>query len=165
MVTLLNGMDRDALLAFKDAVEEDSTKAERSPTVTAHWVGGSRSRIEFGTITTHIGGDDELNPMQFVLAAMAACDVDLIAMHATMIGLEIKALRLEASGHFNVQAYMGVEDRPGAGYDLISYKVVLDVPDATADQVQYLRERCEHSSPVGDTLARPVKLELEFENR
>ena len=61
-----------------------------------------------------MGGRGELNPMQFVLAAFAACDVDLVAMHATMIGLEVNSLRVEASGHFNVQSYIGLENKPGS---------------------------------------------------
>ena len=120
------------------------------------------SRIQFEDKEAHIGGRGELNPMQFVLAALAACDVDLVAMHATMIGLEVNSLRVEASGHFNVQSYIGLEDKPGSGYDQISYKVILDAPDATEEQIAYLVERCEQSSPVGDTLARNVSMTLEF---
>lgn len=161
-MAIINGMDQGELFEFREAAARNATVADRWPTVTAEWVGGSRSRVEFGEVTTHIGGDDELNPMQFVLAALAACDVDLLAMHAAMIGLEIKTLRVEASGHFNVQSYIGVEDTPGAGYDEISYKVVLDAPDATPEQIAYLTERCERSSPVGDTLARKVALAVEF---
>jgi uncharacterized OsmC-like protein len=100
--------------------------------------------------------------MQFALAALAACDVDLVAMHATMMGIEVHDLRVEASGHFNVQSFMGVENKPGSGYDEIAYRVVLDAPDATSEQLAYLAERCELSSPVGDTLARSVKMTLEF---
>lgn len=155
-------MDQGEYLAFKETVAQDPKAADRWPTVIAEWVGGSRSRIQFGDTTTHIGGDDELNSMQFVLAALAACDVDLVAMHATMIGLEINSLRVEASGHFNVGSYIGVDDRPGSGYDEISYKVIIDAPDATPEQVQYLIERCEKSSPVGDTLTRNVEMTLEF---
>jgi hypothetical protein len=83
-------------------------------------------------------------------------------MHATMIGLEINSLRVEASGHFNVQSYIGLEDKPGSGYDQVSYKVILDAPDATPEQIDYLIERCEQSSPVGDTLERNVSTTLEF---
>ena len=93
---------------------------------------------------------------------IAAYDVDLVAMHATMMGLEVKSLRVEASGHFNVQSYIGLEDKPGAGYDQISYKVILNAPDATQEQMAYLVERCEQSSPVGDTLSRNVSMTLEF---
>ncbi|MEE9297563.1 MAG: OsmC family protein [Acidimicrobiia bacterium] len=158
----VNGMDQDALLAFKHEVADDSTRADRWPTVVAHWVGESRSRIEFNDVVTHIGGDEELNPMQYVLASFAACDVDLVAMHAAMIGLEITSLSVEASGHFNVQSFMGLDGRPGPGYDQISYKVRLDAPDATPDQIAYLREPCEQSSPVGDSLSRSIPMELEF---
>jgi len=161
-VPVVNGMNQEALFAFKESVSEDSTRADRWPTVVAHWAGRSRSRIEFGDVVTHIGGDDELNPMQTVLASLAACDVDLIAMHAAMIDLEIKSLSVEVSGHFNVQSYIGLDDKPGAGYDEISYKVRLEAPDATPEQVAYLRERCERSSPVGDTLSRSISMQLEF---
>jgi uncharacterized OsmC-like protein len=56
-----------------------------------------------------------------------------------------------------------VENTPGSGYDEINYKVILDAPDATSEQIEYLIERCEQSSPVGDTLARKVAMTLEFE--
>ena len=159
---IVNDMDQEALFSFKDQVEEDSTKADRWPTVVAHWDGQSASRIQFKDMEAHIGGRGELNPMQFVLAALAACDVDLVAMHATMIGLEVNSLRVEASGHFNVQSLMGLEGKPGSGYDQISYNVILDAPGATPEQISYLVERCEQSSPVGDTLARNVSMTLEF---
>ena len=159
---IVNDMKQETLFSFRDTVEADPTKADRWPTVVAHWDGKAASRIRFEDKEAHIGGRGELNPMQFVLAALAACDVDLVAMHATMIGLEVNSLRVEASGHFNVQSYIGLEDKPGSGYDQISYKVILDAPDATEEQIAYLVERCEQSSPVGDTLARNVSMTLEF---
>ena len=159
---IVNDMKQETLFSFRDTVEADSTKADRWPTVVAHWDGKAAARIQFEDKEAHIGGRGELNPMQFVLAAFAACDVDLVAMHATMIGLEVDSLRVEASGHFNVQSYIGLEDKPGSGYDQISYKVILDAPDATEEQIAYLVERCEQSSPVGDTLARNVSMTLEF---
>ena len=131
-------------------------------TVVAHWVGESRSRIEFNDVVTHIGGDEELNAMQYVLASLAACDVDVVATHAAMIGLEIESLSVEASGHFNVQSLMGLAGKPGSGYDQISYTVRVEAPEATPEQLAHLRERCEQSSPVGDSLSRSIPMQLEF---
>jgi len=159
---VINGMDRDAVDGFRESVTADVEKAERWPTVAAQWVGGSRARIAFEDKTLFIGGDDDLNSMQVVLAALAACDVDVVAMHASMLGIEVRSLRVEASGHYNVQSYAGVDGAPGSGYDTVRYNVILDAPDATPDQLDYLRERCERSSPVGDTLSRVVELTLEF---
>ncbi|MET3706501.1 OsmC family protein [Pseudarthrobacter sp. S6] len=109
----------------------------------------------------HIGGDGDFNAMQAVLAALAACDVDLVALHAALLGLEVKDLRVEATGHFNVQAYLGLE-APGSGYTGISYRIILDSPGASNEQIRLLRERIERSSPVGDSLGRSIPLTIEF---
>jgi len=151
------------MLEFRDLVAQDPTKAERNPALVAHWVGGSRSRVGCKDKVVHIGGDDELNPMQMLLATLAACDVDVVAMHASLLGLNIESLSVEASGHFNVQSYFGLDGAPGSGYDAIAYTVRLSVPGATAEQISHLRERCERSSPVGDSLTRAIALKLEFE--
>lgn len=163
-VTEVNGVNVTELLEFKNICRSNPAKADRQPMVVAHWVGGSRSRVEFQDKAVHIGGDDELNPMQMLLATLAACDVDLVAMHASLLGLKIESLSVEAKGHFNVQAYLGLEGTPGSGYDAISYTVRLSVPGAAPEQMSHLHERCERSSPVGDSLTRAIPLNLEFES-
>ena len=163
MSDLNKGIDVNELLQFRETVNHDPTRADRSPTLVAHWVGGSRSRVEFGDVVTLMGGDTELNPMQMHLASLAACDVDLVAMHASFLGLKIESLSVEATGYFNVQAYLGLEHVPGSGYGTITYTVRIRVPGAKPEQIEFLRERCEKSSPVGDSLARPVALKLQFE--
>jgi len=157
----INGFNVARWEAFRDEVREDASVADRRPTVIAHWVGGSRSRVEFENQTMHIGGDDDFNAMQTLLAALAACDVDLVMLHAAFIGLEVKDLRVEATGDFNVQAYLGLE-APGSGYTGISYTIVLDAPGADDEQIRQLRERIERSSPVGDSLGRSIPLTIEF---
>ena len=160
--TELNGVNVTEMMRFKDMVAKDSTRADRNPALVAQWVGGSRSRIEFKDKVVHMGGDDDLNPMQMFLAALAACDVDLVAMHASFLGLKIESLSVEATGHFNVQSYLGLESAPGSGYDAIAYTVRLSAPGITPVQIAHLRERCERSSPVGDSLKRAIPLKLEF---
>lgn len=158
----INGVNVAELLAFKDMCRQDPSRADRNPVMVAHWVGGSRSRVEFQDKVTHLGGDDEFNPMQMLLASFAACDIDLVAMHASFLGLKIESLSIEVTGHFNVQSYLGVEDTPGPGYNHISYTIRLSAPGITSEQIARLRERCERSSPVGDSLARSIPLKLEF---
>lgn len=159
----INGMNVPELLAFKNMCGQHPENADRNPTLVAHWVGGSRSQVEFNGMTVHLGGDNELNPMQMFLATLAACDVDLVAIHASFLGLQIESLAVEATGHFNVCSYLGLEGAPGSGYDAIAYTVRLAAPGVTPEQVATLRERCERSSPVGDSLARTIPLKLAFE--
>lgn len=157
----LNGLDVADLEAFRGRVSNDAALADRWPTVTARWVGGSRSQVEFRGKTMHLGGDGDFNAMQALLGALAACDVDLIAMHSAFLGLEVRDLRIEATGHFNVQAYLGLEAE-GSGYTGIAYKIILDAPGASDEQIRQLRERIERCSPVGDSLGRSIPLTLEF---
>ncbi len=161
-ISEINGVNVTKMLEFKDLVMKDSTKADHNPSLVAHWVGGSRSRVELKDKVVHIGGYGEFNPMQMLLATLVACDVDLMAIHASFLGLKIESLSVEATGHFSVRSYLGLEDAPASAYDAISYVVRLSVPDATPEQITYLRERCERSSPVRDSLARAIPLKLEF---
>ncbi|OGL24469.1 hypothetical protein A3A68_00250 [Candidatus Saccharibacteria bacterium RIFCSPLOWO2_01_FULL_48_13] len=163
-MAVINGVDVDRMKQMQGQMKKEPSVAERNPKMVAHWLGGSASRIEFGDVVSKIGGDGNLNAMQTLLASMAACDIDLVAMHAALIGLKIDELSIEISGHFNVQAYFGIEDAPGPGYDSVAYTVHLKAPKATPKQIKYLKEQCERSSPVGDSLSKSIPLTLKIKS-
>jgi uncharacterized OsmC-like protein len=161
-MAIINGVDVDQLKQTQQKVSADPSLTEREPTVVARWLGsGSTAEAEFDGITTKIGGDGNLNSMQTFLASLAACDVDLVVTHAALIGLSIEELRVEVTGHFNSRAYY-LTEADGAGYDRIAYTVIMKAPGATEDQIKYLKERCQKSSPVGDSVARQIPLTLEL---
>ena len=92
----------------------------------------------------HLGGDGELNPMQAILGSLAACDVDLVAMHASLMGIEISALWVEASGQFHVARYLGLDSEQPPGYQHIDYTVHLRVRKAAEEQIAppaHMRDR------------------------
>ncbi|HKZ69227.1 MAG TPA: OsmC family protein [Anaerolineales bacterium] len=160
---ILNGNNVTELNQFIEAVRRDPTRADRNPKLTAHWVGGSRSRVECDDKVMYIGGDDELNAMRVLLAALAACDVDVIATHASLMGLEIETLSVEVGGRFNVCAYLGLPEAPGSGYDGVAYTIHARIPGATLEQLAELRRRVEYGSPVGNSLARAIPLKMNFD--
>lgn len=137
----------------------------RQPRVIARWIGDSRSKVTFGDAALYLGGDGDLNPMQAVLGAFAACDVDLVAMHAALLGIEVVDLWIEASGPFHVARYLGLDSEQSPGYQHIDYTVHLRVRAATKEHIAHLRELCETGSPVGDTLNRPVPTRLTLDIR
>ena len=162
-MTVINGIDVDGLEGFKRLVAEESEQARQEPRVTARWLGGDASRVECGAVGVELGGEGRLNPMQALLASLAACEVDVIATHAALIGLEIEELELEATGHFDLRSYLGLDDAPGSGFEEVTYRARLRAPKASAGQLDHLRQRCERSSPVGDTLVRPVPVRMQVE--
>lgn len=158
----INGYNVAEIEDFIDTVKSNPAMADRKPTIVAHWVGESRARVEFGDFVAHIGGSGELNAMQTLLAALAACDVDLVAMHASIMGLKIESLSVEASGDFNVQSYLGIMNKPGPGYNAITYTVRISIPGATQEQINELHRLCEQGSPVGDSLSKAIPLAFEW---
>lgn len=93
-----------------------------------------------------------LSPMQLVVAALASCEIDVIATACSPMGVEIDELTLEATGEFDVRAYLGFSDCPPSGYERISYVARLRAPSLSDAQLARLREAVERASPVGDTL-------------
>lgn len=164
-MTTVNGMDVESLNSYVDRVRQDRSVADRNFVAVAHWEGEARSRVEVdGRKSLSLGGNDEFSAMHAVLGALAACDIEVIATHATLAGLEIRDLRVEARGDFNVAPLLGVESPTDAAYEAITYKVVMDAPGATEEQLDRLRQACENFSPVGDSLRKAIPVTFEFES-
>jgi len=161
----LNGMDVDELREYIDSVTADGAQADRDPTVTARWVGGTRAEVVStqGGAPVYMGGDDDPSAMGILLRALAACDIEVVATRATLLGIEIEDLTIEAKGYFNIARYLGVEAPSGAGYQRASYTVHLKTKrGASPEQIAGLSAALE-ASPVGDTFQRNVPVSFEFD--
>jgi len=159
---IINGTNVAEFREFVEQVRKDPSKAERNPKIIAQWLGGSRARVEREGVVIHMGGDEDPSAMWMFLASLAACDVEVVATHASVLGLKIENLEVEATGHFDIRRLLGL-DGPGPGYDRIAYTVRLRAPGATKEQIEQLRAKCERASPVGDSLARAIPLILSIE--
>jgi len=159
---VLNGVDLAEHREYVEQVRKNPGVAERNPAIVAKWVGGTRSRVERQGVVVHMGGEGDPSAMWMFLASLAACDVEVVATHASLLGIEIEDLEVEAKGHFSIQRLLGL-DGPAPGYDRISYTVRLRGKGATPEKVARLRGICERGSPVGDSVGRAIPLELKVD--
>lgn len=155
---VLNGNDVAKLREYVAGIERDPAKAQRRPRVTGTWTGGDRSRVTSGHASIDVSGPGTLGPMELVLAALASCEIDVIATHASLMGVAIEELSIEVSGEFNMTAYLATQGSP-PGFEHISYRVKLRAPAITDEQLARLHELTERASPVGSSLSRTVVLE------
>jgi len=162
--TRINGMDVGELEAFIDAVAADRSKADRDAAITSRWIGGLRSAAtsKLGGPTVFMGGEDDPGAMGMLLRSLAACDIEVVVTKATLLGITIEDLTIEATGDFNVANYLGLATDQGSGYRRISYVVHLRTSGATREQIEEIRRAVE-ASPVADTIARAVPINLELD--
>jgi uncharacterized OsmC-like protein len=107
-------------------------------------------------------GDENPSAMWMFLASLAACDVEVVATHAPLLGIEIEHLEIEAKGHFDIHRLLGL-DGPPPGYDKIGYTIRLRARGAATEKIEALRRVCERASPVGDSMSKAIPLKLEIE--
>lgn len=155
----INGMDVVELREFIASVEADRANADREAAITSRWIGGLRSAAtsRFGGPTVFMGGEEDPGAMGMLLRSLAACDIEVVVTKATLLGIQIEELTIEATGDFNVAKYLGVGADEGSGYRKVSYIVHLKASGATPEQIDEIRRALE-ASPVGDTFARAVPL-------
>lgn len=161
--TLLNGNDVAELREYVAGIERDPAKAQRRPELTATWTGGDRSRVSIKGNSMDVNGPGRLGPMQLVLAAIASCQIDVIATHATLMGVTVEELSVDVRGEFDVRSYLGISGAPPPGYESISLTARLRAPSITEDQLATLARVAESASPVGSTLSRSVQFRARIE--
>lgn len=159
MGTLLNALDVEELRKEVAELKANPEKCRIVRNVKAEWIGGTRARVHVGDQRQlFVGGEGDFGAMTVALGSLLACEVDVIATHATLRGIELEKLEIEGTGQFNYGRYMGAAEEPDPGYQQVEYVVRIKAKNASREQIQELVKLCETASPVGDTYARSVPM-------
>lgn len=163
--TTINGIDPGQLRQYIESCRVDPARADREPVVVGRWLGGTRSAVtsNAGGPPVYMGGDGDPSAMGMLVRTLAACDIEVMANKAALLGVEIEDLSIEVRGHFNVARYLGIDAPVGPGLQAVSYTVRLKTRGATPEQLAEIRAALTTGSPVADTLERTIPVELEFE--
>jgi uncharacterized OsmC-like protein len=109
------------------------------------------------------GGDTEPSPGWLFRAAIASCDVTLIAMRAAMLGVELKELQVTIDSESNDHGILGIDPSGPAGplSARTRVRVAADGIDEQAlrDLVEWGVAHC----PVCDATKRAVPTTVEIE--
>jgi TusA-related sulfurtransferase/uncharacterized OsmC-like protein len=158
---MLNQLNIEELADNAREARENPENCSITRKLEADWVGGTRSRIHSGSKELFMGGDQDFGAMSLALASLLGCEIDLIAIQASLRGIELERLSIEGAGDFNLARYLGgMTSGPNPGYENIKYTVKIKSKNASEAQLRDLVKLCETSSPVGDTFSRAVHLSM-----
>jgi uncharacterized OsmC-like protein len=160
----INGVDLAAVGRLAEQMLADPQAGETRWTARTAWTGAFTSSSyarEHGPILSDepallAGGNTAPNPVEYVLAALGSCLAVGYAASAAARRIELHSLEIELSGTIDLRAFLGVAEG-NAGYERIELTTRVD-SDADEVQLQELHEHVVRTSPVGNTIERPVEL-------
>jgi uncharacterized OsmC-like protein len=167
--TVISGVDTAALGAF---IASTQSKADYSGTpfsANVVWQGGFRNEIQVRDLAPQyadepasLGGTDiASNPVEQILGAFGACLSIGYTAGAIGRGITLHALELALTGRIDLPVFFGLKNGH-AGFSDIDIVVRID-SDGSAEAIEALHEAVLRTSPVGNTLERPVALNVRLE--
>jgi uncharacterized OsmC-like protein len=101
------------------------------------------------------GTDTGPNPVEYVLGALAACQEIVIKAHAGQLGIDLKSVKVNASGDLDLHGFFALSDtRPG--FTKVRYQTFIETEENDPDKLQKLKDLATNNCPVLDIIQNPV---------
>jgi uncharacterized OsmC-like protein len=97
-----------------------------------------------------------------LLGALAACAQITCQMVATAMGIPTKRIEVKVEGDLDLRGTLGLSKEVPVGFEHIRVSFDIDAPEATAEQLNGLREKTEQYCVVMQTLTRPPALQVDW---
>jgi len=167
---IVNGVNVDD---FNKAVEivGSNPEAIHAPKASrVRWLNGLKFKAQVRNHTfivdepAHLTGEDESpNSMEYVLGAYGACLATGFVINATKRGITIRNLEVSLeSSQNNVYNFLGLTEEGHPGFEEIRAKLFVQA-DGDEEELREIWEHTIRSSPVHNSLTRPVNIKPELQ--
>jgi uncharacterized OsmC-like protein len=113
-----------------------------------------------------LGGSDlGPNPVEIVLGALGACQEIVIKAYASVLGIPVSSVTVEAHGHLNLKGFFNLGDeRPG--FESVDFTTRIETTETDAEKLAQLKFFAENRCPVLDIIKNPTVLNgnVQFHN-
>jgi uncharacterized OsmC-like protein len=172
-----NGVNVDALLGAREALEQAPEAAQFKWRATCDWVNGTHSRSTIksfyglGAEQTHdtsfkveadhpkvfAAEDNAPTPVELVLTGLASCLVGGIAAVAQRRGIQLHSVKASLEADMDLQGILGIDEDVRNGFGAI--RVHFDIKaDADKDDIKALVAQSQKRSAVFDIVTNPTNV-------
>lgn len=97
------------------------------------------------------------NPVEYVLGAFAACQEIVVKAYATVLGIDVKSVRVEVNGDLDLQGFLNLTDAR-AGFTAVNYKTTIETTETDPVKLEQLETLAATRCPVLDIIrnATPI---------
>lgn len=175
-----NGVNVQALLGAREALEAAPEAAQFKWRTSCEWVNGTHSRSTmngfFGlgedqkrhnTFTMEAdhpevfaAEDNAPTPAEIALTGLASCLMGGVAAVAQHRGIQLHSVKATVEGDMDLQGILGIDDDVRNGFGTI--RVTFDVDaDASKDEIKALVAQSQKRSAVFDCITNPTNVVVE----
>jgi len=175
-----NGVNVEALLGAREALEKAPQAAKFTWRASNKWINGTHSqtsvneffglgegqkhRQEFTFEADHpeifASEDHGATPVELVLAGLASCLTAGIAAVAQMRKIQLRSVTATLEGGMDIQGILGMDEDVRNGFDGIKVSYNIDA-DATKDEIEALVAQSQKRSAVFDIVTNPTNVTVE----
>ena len=180
-INLVNGIDIDVLQNTVNAIQEEPELGKCRFHVTNKWLGanhncttvssfyGAKQEIAHKqSFELHAdepailaGQDQDANPVEHLLHALAACVTTSLVAHAAVRGIHLEEVESEIEGDIDMHGYLGLSKDVPKGYTDIRIKFKVKSDEENTERLKRLAEY----SPVYNTLLHGTNVDIEIERK
>ena len=174
-----NGVDVEALLGAREALEAAPDAAQFKWRAEAEWVDGTHSRTTinrfFGLGAEQDRGraftidadhpelfaakDQGATPVELVLTGLASCLTAGIASVAQNRGIQLRSVRATVEGDMDLSGILGIDADVRNGFSAIRVSFHIDA-DASEEDIRALVAQSQRRSAVFDVITNPTNIHV-----
>lgn len=179
---IINGVAVEELAKTVDAIKATPSIAKFNFRIRNEWLDAAKNRstidmffgagqeqsrskpfvVEADEPPVLLGRDTAVNPVEYLLHALAACLTTSMVYHAAARGIHIEEVESSLEGTIDLQGFLALDKSVRNGFQgvRVNFKIKADVPD------QQLQELCQlgpQHSPVFDSLTNGVPVSVTAE--
>jgi uncharacterized OsmC-like protein len=174
-----NGVNVEALLGAREALEAAPEAAQFKWRAECEWVDGTHSRttvnrffglgeeqdrgrsftIEADHPELFAAKDQAATPVEIVLAGLASCLTAGIAAVAQNRGIQLRSVKARVEGDMDMYGILGIDSDVRNGFSAIRVEFDVDA-DASADDIKALVAQSQRRSAVFDVVTNPTNVHV-----
>ncbi|SED41058.1 Uncharacterized OsmC-related protein [Tenacibaculum sp. MAR_2010_89] len=172
---MINGLNLEALGAYKATVEKNATNGMYNGGIKATWMGGTKVGVTTNDLTlgndtiSHdfsftidepeqlLGAHSAPTPQDYMLGGLSGCMMVTFVAMCSIKGIELESVSLEIKSGLDLQGFLGVNETSPVGFDTIEYAFTVK---GNGNEIQYKEAADEviKFSPNYATMANKVKM-------
>jgi len=103
------------------------------------------------------GADNAPNPVEYVLASLGACQAIVYRALASLKGVNIENVTVNAKGHLDLNGFLGLDKNARPGFSSVEFETTV-VSNESTETIEKLASQVEALCPVLDIIANPVQV-------